>query len=177
MIRRPPRSTLFPYTTLFRSGFYANLLFLAGSLVLGTYIQNTIGVDVECYFNLWYATASRSYAFQIELTDTLVLCCHGAFALEYVDGHGRLIVYRGREGLALLAGYRGVGFDKLGHYATHCLDTEGQWCHVEQHNVTHTAFLVEDGTLDSSTYGYHFVGVNTLRSEEHTSELQSRQYL
>src|SRR3712207_8529343 len=23
MIRRPPRSTLFPYTTLFRSGFYA----------------------------------------------------------------------------------------------------------------------------------------------------------
>src|SRR2546430_7706702 len=25
MIRRPPRSTLFPYTTLFRSGFSANL--------------------------------------------------------------------------------------------------------------------------------------------------------
>src|SRR3712207_7420229 len=65
MIRRPPRSTLFPYTTLFRSGFYANLLLLACSLVLGTYIQNTIGVDVECYFNLWYTTASRSYAFQI----------------------------------------------------------------------------------------------------------------
>src|SRR3989440_4602916 len=29
MIRRPPRSTLFPYTTLFRSGF------LAGGFVLG----------------------------------------------------------------------------------------------------------------------------------------------
>src|SRR3712207_6992355 len=26
MIRRPPRSTLFPYTTLFRSGEYAGLL-------------------------------------------------------------------------------------------------------------------------------------------------------
>src|SRR3712207_8907072 len=26
MIRRPPRSTLFPYTTLFRSGFTASLL-------------------------------------------------------------------------------------------------------------------------------------------------------
>src|SRR5260221_8513573 len=26
MIRRPPRSTLFPYTTLFRSGFFANML-------------------------------------------------------------------------------------------------------------------------------------------------------
>src|SRR2546422_5067225 len=30
MIRRPPRSTLFPYTTLFRSG-------LAGTLILGIY--------------------------------------------------------------------------------------------------------------------------------------------
>src|SRR3712207_9419812 len=26
MIRRPPRSTLFPYTTLFRSDFYPNLI-------------------------------------------------------------------------------------------------------------------------------------------------------
>src|SRR2546430_4049250 len=34
MIRRPPRSTLFPYTTLFRSGLHANLqaLFTAPSL-------------------------------------------------------------------------------------------------------------------------------------------------
>src|SRR2546427_5111766 len=30
MIRRPPRSTLFPYTTLFRSGFLDNELRLAG---------------------------------------------------------------------------------------------------------------------------------------------------
>src|SRR3712207_8910667 len=36
MIRRPPRSTLFPYTTLFRSG---------ASLALGT--------------NLWYSSANK----------------------------------------------------------------------------------------------------------------------
>src|SRR3712207_9438112 len=29
MIRRPPRSTLFPYTTLFRSGLYAGYVLLA----------------------------------------------------------------------------------------------------------------------------------------------------
>src|SRR2546426_9409005 len=29
MIRRPPRSTLFPYTTLFRSGFTLTILLLA----------------------------------------------------------------------------------------------------------------------------------------------------
>src|SRR2546422_6146050 len=36
MIRRPPRSTLFPYTTLFRSGFYRGQLVVAlpGSLDL-----------------------------------------------------------------------------------------------------------------------------------------------
>src|SRR3712207_6909610 len=30
MIRRPPRSTLFPYTTLFRSGLLVDLVALAG---------------------------------------------------------------------------------------------------------------------------------------------------
>src|SRR2546427_6265408 len=32
MIRRPPRSTLFPYTTLFRSLFWATVLSIFGSL-------------------------------------------------------------------------------------------------------------------------------------------------
>src|SRR5437763_9392254 len=36
--RRPPRSTLFPYTTLFRSDFYTKDLFmLAGQLALATF--------------------------------------------------------------------------------------------------------------------------------------------
>src|SRR5256885_10943315 len=34
MIRRPPRSTLFPYTTLFRSQAAAHILKLYGGLVL-----------------------------------------------------------------------------------------------------------------------------------------------
>src|SRR5258708_29750466 len=41
MIRRPPRSTLFPYTTLFRSGFLQNFpaLFLCE---IGTYLLNVL---------------------------------------------------------------------------------------------------------------------------------------
>src|SRR2546422_1303104 len=35
MIRRPPRSTLFPYTTLFRSRDYLSLTGPVGSLVFG----------------------------------------------------------------------------------------------------------------------------------------------
>src|SRR2546426_8363091 len=36
MIRRPPRSTLFPYTTLFRSVLVAFLLVFVGTLVVAT---------------------------------------------------------------------------------------------------------------------------------------------
>src|SRR3989449_7200272 len=35
MIRRPPRSTLFPYTTLFRSGLGVPRPFLSGVVVVG----------------------------------------------------------------------------------------------------------------------------------------------
>src|SRR3712207_7020848 len=49
MIRRPPRSTLFPYTTLFRSAFhvfrYLNGAIMAGWVVLaiGAYRSGTLG--------------------------------------------------------------------------------------------------------------------------------------
>src|SRR3712207_7034878 len=36
MIRRPPRSTLFPYTTLFRSGFGPLAAYLVGAIATGT---------------------------------------------------------------------------------------------------------------------------------------------
>src|SRR2546427_9236711 len=48
MIRRPPRSTLFPYTTLFRSGCHLSLLFLREKLPLlgqrgGAYLRRLGG--------------------------------------------------------------------------------------------------------------------------------------
>src|SRR5947199_3976946 len=49
MIRRPPRSTLFPYTTLFRSQTYADLLLRArrqGDVALDRAFRN-LWVDVE----------------------------------------------------------------------------------------------------------------------------------
>src|SRR2546430_13119566 len=39
MIRRPPRSTLFPYTTLFRSALEARLLAPLAARVFGTYVE------------------------------------------------------------------------------------------------------------------------------------------
>src|SRR2546430_13742565 len=47
MIRRPPRSTLFPYTTLFRSQKSANLGNASGMDVLGNCYQFGIGTSVN----------------------------------------------------------------------------------------------------------------------------------
>src|SRR5438045_9475853 len=41
MIRRPPRSTLFPYTTLFRSVLYAHLFFRVPHQVIATPFQES----------------------------------------------------------------------------------------------------------------------------------------
>src|SRR3712207_7161429 len=41
MIRRPPRSTLFPYTTLFRSWWYTR----SASLLRKVYIHGPIGIS------------------------------------------------------------------------------------------------------------------------------------
>src|SRR2546426_5503312 len=48
MIRRPPRSTLFPYTTLFRSNGIANCTFLAGEVrvVLPTLMRDGVKAEV-----------------------------------------------------------------------------------------------------------------------------------
>ena len=46
MIRRPPRSTLFPYTTLFRStlfGFFVGVLLFSTTALLPSFMQNLMG--------------------------------------------------------------------------------------------------------------------------------------
>src|SRR3712207_2060851 len=40
MIRRPPRSTLFPYTTLFRSGLLQGVVFLAVGTLMGVDVRS-----------------------------------------------------------------------------------------------------------------------------------------
>src|SRR2546422_6897718 len=65
MIRRPPRSTLFPYTTLFRSLFVFNY-----------FVGDDLGLAVELWDSLagWYE-AERSEEHTSELQSRLHLVC------------------------------------------------------------------------------------------------------
>src|SRR3712207_8412797 len=83
MIRRPPRSTLFPYTTLFRSGGYVPLL-VAVALILimttwakGTRIlfEKTRKADVPLAELIGMLSKSRSEEHTSELQSRQYLVC------------------------------------------------------------------------------------------------------
>src|SRR5260370_15864545 len=75
MIRRPPRSTLFPYTTLFRSKFQRRIAHAAPRIsasaisgVMPRYASSTRG-------SLWISAAVRSEEHTSELQSHLNLVC------------------------------------------------------------------------------------------------------
>src|SRR3989441_12965210 len=82
MIRRPPRSTLFPYTTLFRSGAYRGWS-LGGSWVPGHGIHVQVGRDfvhdcrIDPFSPQGVAQREGTEAQVVAATwDTLALCPH-----------------------------------------------------------------------------------------------------
>src|SRR5260370_13591880 len=73
MIRRPPRSTLFPYTTLFRS-----LIYIARWSPDGRRLRFSAAVSNETRYTLWEAAADgtqRSEEHTSELQSHLNLVC------------------------------------------------------------------------------------------------------
>src|SRR3712207_6225947 len=106
MIRRPPRSTLFPYTTLFRSGRYllggllfvlANISFGAATVVYYSWLPDLAGPDERD------AVSSRGWAF------------------GYVGGALLLAVH-----LGLVLGAPSLGLS-TGEAVRICLATAGLW--------------------------------------------------
>src|SRR3712207_2545040 len=167
MIRRPPRSTLFPYTTLFRSS-------------VG--IRTAESREDVLARGLW-RTLSRNLGFPRALWATTLLSYprySSASSEAYIE---RLVVSPGfrRQGMArrLLAaaedlarehGKRTVGLHVSGNNlpALRLYEDEGYEEVSRQHSLLTGYFLnIRDWIYLQKD----------LRSEEHTSELQSRQYL
>src|SRR3712207_7158320 len=112
MIRRPPRSTLFPYTTLFRSPVHRITIIPRGTAALGLTMTRPL--------------EDRYLATEPELTDMLAFAMGGRVAEEVVFGEV----------------------------------STGAQNDLEKATQIARAMVAQYG-----------------RSEEHTSELQSRQYL
>src|SRR2546422_3151141 len=75
MIRRPPRSTLFPYTTLFRSQAVApESLGAALELIPGTQLLEVNGKTLEDFLD-WEFLTARSEEHTSELQSRLHLVC------------------------------------------------------------------------------------------------------
>src|SRR2546422_6609878 len=80
MIRRPPRSTLFPYTTLFRSPFMAYAVALLGLNLLFGYtglvsFGHALFLGIGAYTGAFLTSVFRSEEHTSELQSRLHLVC------------------------------------------------------------------------------------------------------
>src|SRR2546426_1390465 len=94
MIRRPPRSTLFPYTTLFRSLLPApdaasEALLTPGLATPGEW---ALGAGL-CWVALWIAVAARRRR-PVVLGRSLVTVAAAARAARGAPGHRRPLAFR-----------------------------------------------------------------------------------
>src|SRR3712207_7064695 len=144
MIRRPPRSTLFPYTALFRSHGAGQLAKLANQIIVGV----TIGAVAEALL-----LAQRGGADPAKVREAL----RGGFAESRIlDLHGQRMVER--------------DFVTKGRSVTHLKDLDNALDAAQRIDLDALPYTALTANL--------FRGlIENARSEEHTSELQSRQYL
>ena len=74
----------------------------------------------------------------------------GVGTFENLDVDSRLIILVGGEDLGLLGWDDCVAADQLCHDTAHCLDSEGQWCDVQQQKIL-PALTTQDSCLNCST--------------------------
>ena len=138
----------------------SDTLLLVCALVLSGYVQDTICINVKGHFDLRYTTRGWSNAIEDKLSETLVVIRKLALTLENVDFYLRLVIGSSRECLRL-AGWNGrIAFNQLRTHTTHRLDTEAEWCYVEQEHILDVTG--EHTALDSSTNGNNFIRVHAL---------------
>jgi len=67
-------------------------LILAGGFVLGSYVQNTVSVNIKSYLDLGEAARRGRQTIKNEFAQALVIGGHRALTLDHVDFHLRLVI-------------------------------------------------------------------------------------
>uniref|UniRef100_A0AAG5CTL2 NAD-specific glutamate dehydrogenase n=1 Tax=Anopheles atroparvus TaxID=41427 RepID=A0AAG5CTL2_ANOAO len=140
-----------------------DLLPVAGALVLGRHLQNTVGVDLKRHLDLGDATGRRRDASEVELAEQMVVLGHRPLALVHLDRDGVLVVRGGREDLRLLRRDDGVARDQLRHHATNRLDAHRERVNVEQHDRVRVLLARQHSGLHGRTVRDGLVRVDATR--------------
>ena len=114
------------------------MLLLAGSQILGRYIDNAVGIDIKGNFNLRYPSHCRRDPVQTELAERLIILGKLSLSLQNVDVHCRLIVCRRREDLALLGRNRRVPLNQSGCDSAHGFNRQRQRRYIQKQDVSRT---------------------------------------
>src|SRR3712207_9054278 len=85
MIRRPPRSTLFPYTTLFRSAGIGWTLLLAGSTAIGPLVRTSSGETAADVLFSTLVSMLFSLALGLWVSRVLYQSAHRAELIDQLD--------------------------------------------------------------------------------------------
>src|SRR3712207_8039547 len=171
MIRRPPRSTLFPYTTLFRSGRLADTASVCFSKGLGTPVGSVLVGSAEriAAGRLWRKRLGGG------MRQAGVLAAACTYALDHHlprlaedHEHARLLAKRLGVDPATVETNMVVLDDVPAPVVAEAAKAQGVL--VSQVSPRRIRLVTH---LDVDRAGIE----RAARSEEHTSELQSRQYL
>ena len=141
-------------------GFNLDRLFLASAHVFGTNVDDTVCVDVEGNLNLRNATRSRRNVRQVELAERHVVFSELTLTLQNVDFNSRLVVACCRVDFTSSCRNGCVPLDHGRGNATKGLDTEGQWCNVEEEDVGNIVITSDDTCLERSTHCNGFVRID-----------------
>ncbi len=134
-----------------------DFLFFPGTKVLSGNVQNAVCIDVESDLDLRGAARCWSDTVEVECSELLVVACHGAFPLEHLDFHARLVVAVGRENLRLAGWYGGVSRNHGRCHFACGFDGECERRDVEEEHVFHVT--TEDATLNGCADGNDLVRV------------------
>lgn len=110
-------------------------LALASALVTCANLEDSVGVKLEGDLNLRNTTWGGGNTSQLELSELVVVLCHGALAFEDLDQDHGLVVGGGREDLGLLGGDGGTTLDQVGHDTASSLDTKSKRVDIHEDEV------------------------------------------
>src|SRR5690606_40467741 len=94
-----------------RRSLNTDVLRFVCSLIGSAYLNDTVGINIKRYFNLWRTALRWRNTVQVETTDCFVIVRHWALPLQYVYLHTRLVICRSRENLTFLGWDGRVGLN------------------------------------------------------------------